>query len=74
MWCKKAARFAVKIERHAPLYHKKVRLYIGNVRGGGPKNILGRLENTKAKAASLPRRKNAVLDNGEEQAAKGKDE
>jgi hypothetical protein len=30
---KKGARFAVKIERHAPLYHKKVRLYIGN-RGG----------------------------------------
>jgi hypothetical protein len=39
---------------------------------GGPKNIVCRLENTKAKAASLPRRKNALLDNGEEQGAKGK--
>jgi len=28
----------------------------------------------KAKAASLPRRKNALLDNGEEQRAKGKNE
>jgi hypothetical protein len=28
----------------------------------------------KAKAASLPRRKNALLDNGEEHGAKGKDE
>ena len=71
---KKGARFAVKIERHGPLYHKKVRLYIGNVRGGGPQNILCRLENTKAKTASLPRPKNALLDNGEEQGAKGKDD
>jgi hypothetical protein len=28
----------------------------------------------KAKTASLPRRKNALLDNGEEHGAKGKDE
>jgi hypothetical protein len=42
--------------------------------GGGLKNIVCRLENTKAKAASLPRRKNALLDNVEEQRAKGKNE
>ena len=40
--------------------------------GVGPKNIVYQLANTKAKAASLPRRKNALLDNGEEQRATGK--
>jgi hypothetical protein len=71
---KEAPEFAAKIECHAPLYHKKARLYIGNLRGDGPKDILCLLENMKAKEASLPRRQNALLDNGEEQGATGKDE
>jgi hypothetical protein len=51
----------------------KARSYLV-LRRGGPQNIVCRLENTRAKAASLPGRKNALLDNGEEQRAKGKNE